>query len=482
MCKGKKHFLVIFFAISILLPTVLAILYSLPGADDFSFAMQIKSLQADENFFMAVFHNLYIMYFSWQGTFTTNFLVSMFHPFDMWGIWGIRICLIVCFAFFIGCFFKFEKILFKIYFKDSDIVVLIICVIGEALILNNYSGTEIFFWFTGACAYLVPLSFALLAAAYYIQGISNDNMKSYILSALFGLIGAGGSLQVTAAECWIFLVVCFSKKFDKRQMKKKRVFFIIPFLFSLFGALLNTTAPGNFVRKSSSGEHLYIRSAMINSIYAILHETENLFEKYPVGIFLLIAFVIVLLQKNEKEKVSLKRVILSAFFAVFTAYISTFPVLLGYNADSLSSPRTEYICDFILVIAYLYITCIFGEYLKTVHHLTISKDITLSVIIVAFMFLSICGYKDFFTRISNGMSVKIIDEIRLGTLQENSKTYMMIYSTLEETENDEIELKIKRPKETVIYVPKINDSQWWVNQTLAKYYGIESINVEWIDE
>jgi hypothetical protein len=477
ICFNRK---ILTLYIFIALPVIFVIArYAFVGADDLTNAMQMIKLKESMNGISAINSFCQNIYWGWQGTFTSTFCIAVFQPYEIGGITAYRATLCILFVLYLFSFSFFSKTLIGVYSNNGNRTGKWFCLFAEIICLNIYAGSENYFWLTGVCVYTMPLAVALLGSAFFIKADTNARYRKLyiILSSLLGIVAAGGSLQITALVCSIYLSLFVVQMMSSKHSRSYIIVEMIPFLSALAGALINVCAPGNF--KRSSGQ-LYIRSALVNSVYVLIGESKHLFIDYSIGIFVFLIFFIALISSNESTRCSLKKILLSVFICGSIAYISTFPVLLGYNSSDLTgSPRTEYMCALILGFSYLYLSYLAAIYIKTRFNVKITRETVLSVIIIAFLLLCSNGFNNMFRGLGNGMTCRILSELRNGDIQEAEMTYMSIYDTLRESKNQDVNLKLTRPAETVLYTPKIYDKEWWVNVAMSEYFGAKSLNVEW---
>ena len=235
---------------SVILPVIMACFYGLPAADDFSNARGWIIFQG--NHLKYVFENMIKVYMSWQGTYFGAFLAGI-PIYYMWGYIGLRLCMFINVAIFLFSCYLFTKYALKWFgITENTIATLLLYTIGMVYQLCNNNLDETFYWYTGICVYTLPLSCMLLCFSCYIAYEDKKENKFLILGCILAFLAAGGSLNVAALLCAVLLFGVVYNCIVNCKIEKN----VLIGGTALLGALINTVAPGNFVRHSAFDEKI----------------------------------------------------------------------------------------------------------------------------------------------------------------------------------------------------------------------------------
>lgn len=331
--RGRKDWGVVFCASMALLmaiPVVVTSGYSFYHADDFSHANAVGVF--GENIVILLIASLKYakeMYFSWQGTYTSMFLQAFLSPLNGFG--NIQLCIVMVFnavLFIVSLFVFIRAVCRELNIGNRNVwIAFCLCMIG---IFGFESWTEVFYWFSGAVSYSFPMSFCLLGIAVTLQAKS---FRGGVIGAVLMFLASGGTLEVAGMGCFVLLGICIVKKVLKSVEIKDWIVFGIAFV----GALINTVAPGNYVRHEridSSGLHL--GRAVITTVLEVVHRLEELLFNTPFILIILIALVLGwYIGKSNKVK-DMKIVLWVILVNAILPFVTCFPVCLGYSGGGYS--------------------------------------------------------------------------------------------------------------------------------------------------
>lgn len=238
------------------IPVVYAGRYVFPQSDDFSYAAySYWALQDGAGIggvIGAAARKVAECYVSWQGTFSSIFLMAL-QP----GIWGdgvyhavpFLLILLLCvgvFAFFgalLGRWCKSKK--------EAVITAALVCLLA---VLRPVSKASAFFWFNGAIHYLGAFSFLLLFLACELAafGAKRGKQAYLALACFFGALVGGGNLVSGLMGCvlvfYLGAILCCLKQKDRLRL------LLLPGLILLLAFAVNVLAPGNLLRANNSGD------------------------------------------------------------------------------------------------------------------------------------------------------------------------------------------------------------------------------------
>ena len=159
------------------------------------------------------------------------------------------------------------------------------------------------------------------------------------------------------------------------ESKRYNLLVSSPFLFSVIGGVVNSMAPGNFIRHSvieKTGE-LNVFGALKSSVYSIL---DYFVYSNSISVLLFCGLIFIAIYKNESITINLKRLLFFVSFAFVSIIFVAFPVLLGYSSNSINNvPRVVYTLGLAINIYVALSTVALACYLKK-HH---ERDLVCSV-------------------------------------------------------------------------------------------------------
>lgn len=273
----------------IILTFTIAAGFSFPNAhDDFGLANAIEALKVQtKNPMLYSIKYMVTMYNTWQGTFSSSIILALLSPLNGGGVIQLRIILIMNSLLFWWSLYVLMYNFWKCLDKDVTWKSVIIL---YAIVVSMITGFKVyrdnFYWFVGAMPYTVPMSLMLLGVSCLMLVIRKQKKKYIYLGAIFAFIASGGVLQVAGLNCWILLIICaFFNKGEKKCW--------IVFLGGFLGALINSVAPGNFLRHNvidTSGLHVLDSISMSFTVAA--SEIQWLFFETLAILFLIMCAIL----------------------------------------------------------------------------------------------------------------------------------------------------------------------------------------------
>ena len=174
----------------------------------------------------------------------------------------------------------------------------------------------------------------------------------------------------------------------------------------------------------------------------------------------------------------------SVIGSFFVSIVTIFPVILGYgsyNIDAyLSSTRIIYAFDLVIVLVLMVFTCVFAFYLKDLlrrNNVNVKEQMYKYMILLIALALMFSG--EVFKNYNNGMSMKIIDDLKNDRMQIASMQMTNIYNRVDEAE-DGTDVIINEPvlPGTVLYIPLYIDyPAYFANAEVANYYNVNTFSI-----
>lgn len=474
---SKNVFLVCLMA-GVVFPVFLGSCYALPSADDFSNANRVHEILLYCNPFVAACKATWDVYWTWQGTFTSAFLIYFLRPFETMGITGLRLCLCIN-TFFLAISIiwlgnKIAKILFRLINRNIIIVFELILIFVAFEICRG--GKEIFYWFTGACVYTIPMGLTCCCLALYMQDLwEGKKHKNTILLCILSFLASGGVLQVTAILCYGMLILWIL--YLNNNKDRKGILAGIPFLISLLGALINAFAPGNFVRHTNIEDGIHLFKAIKNVLIIAGLQVKEMFIENPFLLYMILfCFLAGLFIAGGQERNSGRcNPAVLLLILVIGLLISIFPFCLGYGKAEMSL-RNTYICDLYTGVGGCICAWTFGDYLGTEKKCLIGKgELLLTVTCVMLIFFRTGGYVQLFEETSG----KTFYQLRTGDIQRCADEWQAVLTAIESSDENVVVIQIPEILDTILKIPGLDeDESNWINMAVAQYYGKEKIKMK----
>ncbi len=260
----------------VILPIARIMMNCVPWYDDFSYGLLTKQYwEMDHSFLDAIggaITNVKQMWYSWQGTYTSCFFMSMMPA--VWGtdkyVYGLWF---VLFLLIFGIFCLVNVLLTEVLkSKDKWANLVVMSMVAITVILLMRSAIEGFFWYNSAVHYTAMHGLGML----YISGlIKLIYAKNKVVTGLFlvvsvlGALVMGGVNNVTVLQ--VLLVMLSIMGFGV-IFRKYRVFLLVPALVAYgFGMYENLSSPGNAKRM------LWYESMKLSIPEAILKSFQSAF-------------------------------------------------------------------------------------------------------------------------------------------------------------------------------------------------------------
>jgi len=461
--------------------------YALPGADDFSCANAVEIYRQNHNALVSALLYTRDVYITWQGTYTGEIIMGL-EPSVRESYTGLRIILALSVILFV------ISLIFLVYqftrkFLDFTPTQAWIAALTAEFMAFNISETgELFTWYTGAAVYTFPLIGFLFCLPFSILSFSTSKIRYSVLAAIFGFIGAGGSLEVVGFGCaaYVVLLLMYAARIGiKKSNIKKILFLVYPFVITLIGAIITVAAPGNYVRHDlmeEEGTLNVIPSAFYSTVNLISHVC-SLLSSYIIPYAFLLCFVLGALAAC-RTAIKGKHVLYAILALVFVGFTTCFPVLLGYDAyslDGLSSvDRVLYTFDFVIALMCMPVGFVLGMYVRGVfkaHKLDTKNELLKSSIVIVALLLATSG--TLINNFRNGMTMRIFNDLKNESVENVSVALDDIYKEVARGSGD---VTVTRPPfpDTVLYIPAyIDNPDYFANVEVADYYDVDSFTMIW---
>lgn len=418
----------------------------------------------------------------WGGYYSTCFLNGIMIPLKRNGLVSLRHIIVASnLSFFISCFL-FILAVIKCEIKDVRFALLFFEVFVYLFALLDFYA-EVFFWFTCATGYVIPLAVMLLSlAAFIYANYRKDSFAIwYFLSYALGIVAMGGALNITGIGCYIVLLLCLYYQFE-RHVNQKRLFYNWScFFIYLLCSIINVSAPGNYQRHAIVDDSgLHVLKALYWSIEVYIKRLVLLFDKkqiIPVILVLIVSGFFASKTKDTNNSKLFSRVLL-LIGLMMAPIVAVYPTILGYSTDSIPM-RSIFCMDTVIFGVFIYCFIRMGmaidKIAKTIKNpklLNIDKSWYL-VVAVLVIIASIPIAKPWNIPMRN-----VYIQLRMSTYQTTYQEYINLYSLLE-TKDQGADVIIN-PKDVPNAIPYyynviFNEENL---EVMARYYHLNSIQIE----
>ncbi|MCR5674253.1 MAG: DUF6056 family protein [Lachnospiraceae bacterium] len=491
MKKSEKliSWLLILASLAVAVPVVIGSAYTYLSADDFSFEGAMVGLTELYGSPLKAALIRTWEYCLWrEGCYLGNFLVHYVRPYTNGGLMGHPVVLVINSLFFLWSL----HFMITTFFKKRSLTS---CVLIFAVLVSTFqlSGTlndqELFFWFTGAMDYSLEMSLLFLALAFYRRGADEERIGRkrllYILSAVFGFLACGGSLEIVSPACSCMLLMLMLRF---RQDRGRKISYV-PFLGTFAGGLCNAVMPGNFVRSEETfvEGHITIWDAFRDAVVCYGSETKTILGS-PVFLLLLAGtFAVCYVYRTELKRDGMSTGwILALIPGVFLMqYFMMFPVIYGSHTVVLNSGRTMVAYEIVARYLYLFYVICLAQWVR--EHVDAVKKIRVGIAVAfaAVVLFAVIAHGRVVTDIKEGFSYRIAADLRSGAMQETWALRAYTLSSLENAEEgtDGIVWAPYRAKARSMYSMGLSaDCSEFNNVSGASLFRLKSATVVYPDE
>lgn len=281
-------------------------------------------------------------------------------------------------------------------------------------------------------------------------------------------MASGGTLEVAGTGCFILLGICIVKKIANIVEYRDYLFFAT----AVIGALINTIAPGNYIRQSmidSTGIHIHL--AFLGAICETIKTTEVLLCDTPFSLFLLFVFLIGI-KTGGRGGGNEKCLALVLLLSIVEPVVTCFPVILGYSGSSFPN-RCKFVETVIIVIMLVLIAVIAGDLLGgRIKERFFTKEMYILLVVPLFVMPSINdGW-----RLTESVPYKMWEQMADDSYKKYNLQVRDIFNTVANDSNPDV--FIYKLPEDIPGFSRINiseDMSDWVNTAIASYYGRKSV-------
>lgn len=352
-------------------------------------------------------------------------------------------------------------------FGERNIVLFVVAA-SWYLFMDIEKWPEINNWVTGYSGYALPITLALLVASLMCWNRSAGKVR-VVVTAVLAFLASGGSLQITGVYCYLLLILLLVKLFQKKALPADWIVFLSAFA----GAVFNVAAPGNYVRRLSLDPSGFHPGSALPYIVKYGNEAVADILKSSFGCAILLGILalgVYSFKRFEQRRVHLILLILAC---MVVPYLSALPVCVGYGGEYFPN-RCQWVTAVATDFASLCVAYTLGILLgKSLQRY--SKTLQRAAAVAAVLFLVIGVFT--FSKQSPlySTAVHLVD----GTIAECTQDIVDLETLLQNSAGQDV--VIREPLETVdelLWIDLRSDPNYWNNQVVAKYYGLNSLVYE----
>ena len=452
-------------------------------ADDYSYMTANREIQ-EGNPTLSYLHvelwSAWSTYLHWQGVWFTNVLIYLLFGLQTYGLKVFQaVCGICDLLFFIALFYVVYEITSWFQTKERGLWLwgLTAGVLWTGL--NTVSPAEELYWIDVVFSYTVPLFCGLFGIGLYLRFLRKGGLPVFVVGAsVLGFLGSGGPLIGTSFFCAIYLLLALLDWSSRRRLVFRR---IVPFLFTLAGALLNALAPGNFERHEAEVGAEY---QLAHVLKETLITTGLRYRGLVTGGFVLGVCILLFVLVFTREEPLFETKWNPAFFWLwnaFTVYIMIFPFVLAYRLEQYLSDRVGYEVD--LAAGALTVLCTIytaqwlrnrlsqGECCMFVGQGKGRMLIALGALALVLNFA--------LTDWSSAMIPNQVRELASGSCREYYEKVGMIYAEIENSPEEDVVITAELPRSKVLKELDVRTyADYWANHALARHYDKKTVSFE----
>ena len=453
-----------------IVPIIVMGFFARPLWDDYAYSAIIKTV-ANINPLLVIFApfaNMIGSYFTWQGTYSSEFIFTL-QP----GVWPLPAYwltpIIIITPIIVGYIYFWKTIcekLLKCRSVYGTIMALLLLIIQFQYVPFIH---QTYYWYVGAVYYsfyfgLQMLEWGILVRLFYEENIP----KSLYRWTVFLIFFIQGSNYSTTLINWMatVMVAVYAYFANREKFKMMRKLAI----FATVGLVINVVAPGNWVRASvNSGSMNPFKAIIMSFVYCF--RTIKMWINFPV-IGLIICLIPLAYMMVRKSQCKFRFPFIAIFFMVgIHSAQMTPPLFILSGIGDTREQAMLYFSLFILMagcIVYFvgWLNAKWGDKLEVVgkysaHLFAIGLCITVIGI--------------FASGISTSNDYKICEDIFSGHAAEYARQYDSI---IEQLEGEDNVCYVKDIEQSINSLDKFNfnkDPEYWVNQGMAKYFGKEKV-------
>ncbi len=450
-------------------PFLCAARYTVFCGDDFAF-YNGSLAEPIKNLFVFSLKQGYETYMTWQGTYLTNILNRLLNPLHTYSYSMLRLLMMGCVTMAVLSTALLCREADRLFSLGGRWGCLFAAILLPLFSFREYE--EVYLWFVGAMAYLVPTVFLILGAALTLRGERRASWLSIAAACISMLLMAGGVLLIGGFAACMTLLLLLVDALERRRFSPR---YLAVFLAVLAGDLINTLAPGNFAKNAETGG-FHLGKAVTQSFAAVLQEYAFFLSH---GLMLLALLIMLAVGWKCAGKLRWISFSLALIGLVLTPVVTAFPFMLGYAISDLGllSSRFYFVVDMALVVCMDVAAILLGGQL----HAVISKPLKRAVPYL-FGLLSAAALILSLAFAHESVPVQISRNLAEGKIQAFGAGWHEIYERLRACPGEDVVI-YEQPDRCMgcnnMFFRAFPDN--WVNASAARYFGNNRIYDGWYE-
>lgn len=486
MNRSKKiiEILKYFVLLLMLMPVLYISRYARPVLDDFDYGLFVQpSVENGINILgilKGAWESCCYMYKTWQGTYSSCFIMPL-HPGILdEKLYGLTTWILVGMLFV--AFWLLFKVVKKNCFEKRELKSVYWALLSTVVLaLGMPYPVEGLYWYVGAMHYIPWVATTVINMVIVIELYYSDNDKKNIglltASCVISFITSGGNQCTAFAN--ILLLLLISVLF---VVKKKSWNIVSSLIVAVIGFVIMWIAPGNDVRQSHFNPPGVIGTIIAGAKYAVKYSLEwsNL---------ILVAVIVLFLPLIMKIAKKLKDSILCRYPLI--TVLSSIMVFCGmlcvpyYGTGQMGPYRLINIIWVYFVVAVIFdACCILGSLERKYSILELFEKISesQSCYIKGIIFIACAGLVFCFSSSNIEMDSTAYEAVK-EILRNEAQAYAEEFDErLEIYVDDSVKEVVLSPLTShprLLFMEDLSDdSSYWTNQSVAKYYDKDSVRVE----
>lgn len=451
--------------------------YTVLLGDDYTHGVRVGVFHVPLlQYIAASFRYMKEIYLDWQGTFFSMFLQALLSPVNNFGMGQLKIVMVVNALLFFAALFGVVWAATGIVLREEKAAHIRLTVYSVILfaILDADVFTEIFFWYSGAVSYSMPLSCALLAVLCFL--LSNRECCSYkkrvlliVIGAVLSFLASGGSLAVSGTGCYALVLLTLGFYLVRRKLSVGN---IVITAVGIAGALVNVAAPGNFSRhtyNSGGDSHAWRLVQSVKwAVKTVWGETGRLTKETLFGV-MLIAMLLIGIRLSKSLGTAVRAYGSISILALAAGYVTAFPVALGYGGPEFPN-RCYFVLDVVLALSFLNFALFAGVCLDRWAGLRENRSACAVLYVVLFAAFLLAP-----EAISDSALLAVAGSVHNGAYEDYYRSCTEVYDYLAGCQEDDVVVQVPAYIENFECFYLDENADGWVNVGVAEYYHKNSV-------
>ena len=459
-----------------LIPIIISSFYSHPLADDFGFSEKVNHVVKNGgglfDILSASFQQVKDTYLDWQGTYAAIFVFSLQPAAFSEHIYFLTT--FVMLTALIASTLFFVNTIFNILGYDKKIGIIISFVILLLSIHFVVDKKEAFFWWNGSSYYTLFYSFSLLFFSiliklYYAEKIIKK-VIFLIISLLLAAILGGGNYSTALLTTVILAFVIFLLI---KHKKKISLCYVMIFLILITGFVISMIAPGNSVRAATLTGESPVKAIIHSVFYAVVYIAKWTGLAQLAG-FSVIGFFAYIFTKNSKYKFQYPFIVFVLSVLVFATQLT--PPLYAMNSVGSGRQVNIYYYSYYIFMSFnifYIIGWINQKDIVRIRTKNIQKSFSVCTLLLT-IGVFLCGCLNY--GLHNITFVDTLLALKNSTPQTYSAEYLDRISQIKNGNTTISDIKTVPDFFSPLCIEE--DSDFWINKQIARYYDVDKVTLK----